>query len=144
MNEKRLPLGLAPKLCLQIFSETSNISRSSDRKTETAFGIPYSYIYSCKNGYVRNVYVMYVHTFPQFLASQFSSYQPPHKHACVKKIRRIWWIRHDGSWNFQTRAAEVSSTAVRGGFDRFLMTPWNVGQNPSFYKKRARLVRVVN
>ena len=28
------------------------------------------------------------------------------------------------------RAAEVSSTAVRGGFDRFLMTPWMACQNP--------------
>ena len=42
-------------------------------------------------------------------------------HACVRKIRRIWWIRHDGSCTFRTRAVEVSSTAVRGGFDRFLM-----------------------
>ena len=66
------------------------------------------------------------------------------KNACVKKIRRIWWICHDGSWTFRTRAAEVSLTAVRGGFDRFLMTPWNVGQNPSCYKKRARLARAAN
>ena len=31
------------------------------------------------------------------------------------------------------RAAEVSFTAVRGVFDRFLMTPWMACQNPSCY-----------
>ena len=60
-------------------------------------------------------------------------------HTCVRKIQRIWWIHCDRSRTFQTRAAEVSSTAVRGGFDRFLMTPWMACQNPSKYKNRAAL-----
>ena len=34
--------------------------------------------------------------------------------------------------------------AVRGVFDRFLMTPWNVCQNPSCYKKSARLAQAAN
>ena len=42
------------------------------------------------------------------------------------------------------RAAEVSSTAVRGIFDRFLMTPLIACQNPSCYKNRAALVEVAN
>ena len=49
-----------------------------------------------------------------------------------------------GSWKFQTRAAEVSLMAVRGGLDRFLITPWNVCQNPSCYKKRAVLAQAAN
>ena len=65
-------------------------------------------------------------------------------HACVRKIRLIRSICGDGSWTFRTRAAEVSSRAVRGGFDHFLMTPWNVCQNLSCYKKRAWLAQVVN
>ena len=55
-------------------------------------------------------------------------------HACVRKIRQIWWIHRDRSQTFRTRAAEVSLRAVTGGFDRFLMTTWNVCQNPSCYK----------
>ena len=62
-------------------------------------------------------------------------------HACVRKIRRIRWIRRDESQTFRTRAAEVSSTAVMRGLDRFLITPWNVCQNPSCYKKRAWLAQ---
>ena len=65
-------------------------------------------------------------------------------HVCVIKIWRIRLIRRDGSWTFRTRAAEVSLTAVRGGFDRFLMTSWNVRQNPSCYKKRAALAQAAN
>ena len=42
------------------------------------------------------------------------------------------------------RAAEVSSTAVWGGFDRFLMTPWMACQNPSWYKNREALAQVAN
>ena len=61
-----------------------------------------------------------------------------------RKIRRIWWTRRNGSQKFRTRAAEVSSTAVRGGFGRFLMTPWNVCQNPSCYKNRAALAQAAN
>ena len=49
-----------------------------------------------------------------------------------------------GSRTFRTRVAEVSSTAVRGGLDRFLITPWNVCQNPSCYKKRAWLAQAAN
>ena len=40
------------------------------------------------------------------------------------------------------RAAEVSSTAVRGGFERFLMTPWMACQNPSWYKNREAIAQV--
>ena len=42
------------------------------------------------------------------------------------------------------RAAEVSSTAVRGGFDRFLMTPWMTCHNPSWYKNREALAQAAN
>ena len=42
------------------------------------------------------------------------------------------------------RAAEVSSTALRGGFDRFLMTPWMACQNPSRYKNREVLSQAAN
>ena len=42
------------------------------------------------------------------------------------------------------RAAEVSSTAVRGVFDRFLMTPWMACQNPSRYKNREVLSQAAN
>ena len=42
------------------------------------------------------------------------------------------------------RAAEVSLTAVRGGFDRFLMKPWMACQNPSWYKNCAALVQAKN
>ena len=42
------------------------------------------------------------------------------------------------------RAADVSSTAVRGGFDRFLMTPWMACQNPSCYKNCAALAQAAN
>ena len=45
---------------------------------------------------------------------------------------------------FQTRAAEVSLTALKGGFDRILMTPWMALQNPSCYKNRAALAQAVN
>ena len=45
---------------------------------------------------------------------------------------------------FRTGAAEVNSMAVRGGFEHFLMTPWNVCQNPSCYKKRAALAQAAN
>ena len=38
----------------------------------------------------------------------------------------------------------VSLAAVRGRFDRFSMTPWNVCQNPSFYKKCVRLEQAAN
>ena len=38
-------------------------------------------------------------------------------------------------------AAEVISTAVKGGFDRFLMTPWMACQNPSWYKNREALAQ---
>ena len=65
-------------------------------------------------------------------------------HACVRNNRRIRWIRRGGSRTFRTRAAGASSTAVRGGFDRFLMKPWNVFQNPSCYKKRVALAQAVN
>ena len=50
----------------------------------------------------------------------------------------------DRSQTFRTRAMEVSLTAVRGVFDCFLMTPWNVCQNPSCYKKRAVLAQAEN
>ena len=33
---------------------------------------------------------------------------------------------------------------MRGEFDRFLMIPWNVCQNPSCYKKRAALAQAAN
>ena len=42
------------------------------------------------------------------------------------------------------RAAEVSSTAVRGGFDRFLMTPWMACQNPLWYTNRKELAQAAN
>ena len=42
------------------------------------------------------------------------------------------------------RAAEVSSTAVRVGIDRFLMTPWMACQNPSWYKNRKALAQAAN
>ena len=47
-------------------------------------------------------------------------------------------VRTDVMMN--NREAEVSSMAVRGGFDRFLMTTWMACQNPSWYKtvKRSR------
>ena len=60
-------------------------------------------------------------------------------HACVRKIRQIWWICRDGSQMFITCAADVSSKSVRGGFNRFLMTPWMAFQNPSCYKNCAAL-----
>ena len=65
-------------------------------------------------------------------------------HACVRINWRIWWIRCDGSRTFRTRAGEVSSTAVRGGFDLFLMTPRMACQNPSCYKNRAALAQAAN
>ena len=49
-----------------------------------------------------------------------------------------------GSWKFRTQTAEVSLTAVRGGLDRFLITHWNVCQNPSCYKKRAWITQAAN
>ena len=49
-----------------------------------------------------------------------------------------------GLRGFRTCAAEVNSTAVRGGFDCFLMTAWMACQNPSFYKKHAVLVQAAN
>ena len=42
------------------------------------------------------------------------------------------------------RVAEVSSTAVRGVLDRFLMTPWMAFQNPSCYKNCAALTQAAN
>ena len=41
-------------------------------------------------------------------------------------------------------AAEVSSTAVRGGFDRFLMTPWMSCQNPSWYENHEALAQAAD
>ena len=41
-------------------------------------------------------------------------------------------------------AAEVSSKAVRGGFDRFLMTPWMACQNPSCHKNCAAVAQAAN
>ena len=41
-------------------------------------------------------------------------------------------------------AAEVSSTAVRGGSNRLLMTPWTACQNPSWYKNRKALTQAAN
>ena len=38
----------------------------------------------------------------------------------------------------------MNSTAVRGGFDRFLMTPWMGCHNPSCYKNRAVLAQAAN
>ena len=34
--------------------------------------------------------------------------------------------------------------AVRGGFDCFLLTPWNVCQNPSLYIKLTMLAQAAN
>ena len=42
------------------------------------------------------------------------------------------------------RAAEVSSTAVRGGFKCFLMTPLMACQNLSCYKNCAALAQAAN
>ena len=42
------------------------------------------------------------------------------------------------------RAAEVSLTVVRGGFDRFLMTPCIACQNKSWSKNREALAQVAN
>ena len=42
------------------------------------------------------------------------------------------------------RAVEVSSTAVRGGFDRLLMTPLMACENPSWYKNLAVLAQAAN
>ena len=41
-------------------------------------------------------------------------------------------------------AAEVSSTAVRRGFDRFLMTPWMACHNKSWYKYHEALVQAAS
>ena len=49
-----------------------------------------------------------------------------------------------GSRTFRTRVAEVISAAVRGGLYLLLITPWNVCQNPSCYKKRAWLAQAAN
>ena len=42
------------------------------------------------------------------------------------------------------RAEEVSLTVVRGGFGRFLKTPWMACQNPSCYKNHAALAQAAN
>ena len=42
------------------------------------------------------------------------------------------------------RTADVSSAAVRVGFDCFLMTPWMAFQNPSCYKICAALAQAAN
>ena len=39
------------------------------------------------------------------------------------------------------RAAKVSLTSVRGGFENFLMKPWMACQNPSWYKTAKRSCR---
>ena len=62
----------------------------------------------------------------------------------LEKFGRFGGFVATGSQTFQTRAEEVSSMAVRGGLDCFLIKPWNVCQNPSCYKKRAWLAQAAN
>ena len=87
------------------------------------------------------VVFVFVFLFRHFCRFHSQGRQGRRLHVCVRKI---WRIHRDRSRTFRKSAAEVILTAARGGFDRFLMTPWNVCQNPSCYKKRAALAQVAN